>query len=90
MDDFTVDTVSDVFVVLCDHSLLLTSCSEVSNSQTLENNKMTKGRGEEGGGGVPDEKSREGVKERERKKIMFEVQREKGGVQAAERGGHVQ
>lgn len=68
MDDFTVDTVSDVFVVLCDHSLLLTSCSEVSNSQTLENNKMRKGRGEEGGGGVHDEKSREGVKERERKK----------------------
>lgn len=91
MDDFTVDTVSDAFVVLCDHSLLLTSCSEVSNSQTLENNKVRKGRGEEGGGGVHDEKSREGVKERERKKkIMFEVQREKGGVQAAERGGHVQ
>lgn len=51
---------------------------------------MRKGRGEEGGGGVHDEKSRERVKERERKKIMFEVQREKGGVQAAERGGHVQ
>lgn len=51
---------------------------------------MRKGRGEEGGGGVHDEKSREGVKERERKKIMFEFQREKGGVQAAERGGHVQ
>lgn len=79
MDDFTVDTVSDVFVVLCDHSLLLTSCSEVSNSQTLENNKMRKGRGEEGGGGVHDEKSREGVKERERKKSCLRSREKREG-----------